>query len=68
MTLDDIIADLKAAGANENTVALATTCYTIGSVNERYACIKICEDEYDKCGGVIESVEFIERIEARNKL
>ena len=30
MTLDELITDLKAAGANENTVRLAMNCYELG--------------------------------------
>jgi hypothetical protein len=30
MTLDELITDLKAAGANENTLRLAMNCYELG--------------------------------------
>ena len=30
MTLDELITDLKAAGANENTIRLAMNCYNLG--------------------------------------
>jgi hypothetical protein len=30
MTLDQLITDLKAAGANENTIRLAMNCYELG--------------------------------------
>lgn len=49
MTLEELIADLKAAGANENTMQLAINCYELGLKNatevERSACAKVAEDE-----------------------
>lgn len=38
MTLQEIITDLKTAGANDNTLRLAMNCYLMGEVNEREAC------------------------------
>lgn len=43
MTLEELIADLKAAGANENTLQLAMNCYEMGIANEREACEKRAE-------------------------
>lgn len=37
MTLQELITDLKAAGANENTVRLAMNCYQIGRMEVVYA-------------------------------
>lgn len=33
MTLQELITDLKAAGANENTMQLAMNCYELGLAN-----------------------------------
>jgi len=35
MTLQELITDLKAAGANENTVRLAMNCYELGQQDAR---------------------------------
>lgn len=35
MTLQELITDLKAAGANENTMQLAMNCYELGLANAR---------------------------------
>lgn len=35
MTLQELITDLKAAGANENTVRLAMNCYELGRQDAR---------------------------------
>jgi hypothetical protein len=35
MTLDELITDLKAAGANENTIKLAMNCYEFGQSDAR---------------------------------
>ncbi len=35
MTLDELITDLKAAGANENTIKLAMNCYELGRSDQR---------------------------------
>lgn len=35
MTLQELITDLKAAGANENTVRLAMNCYELGAKEMR---------------------------------
>jgi hypothetical protein len=59
MTLQELITDLKAAGANDNTVKLAMNCYQIGRMEvvyahtnetvqtaiaiEREACAKVCD-------------------------
>lgn len=59
MTLGELITDLKAAGANENTIRLAMNCYQLGREEvvyagsnefvqmaietEREACAKVCE-------------------------
>jgi hypothetical protein len=37
MTLQELITDLKAAGANENTLQLAMNCYELGLKNSRNA-------------------------------
>lgn len=37
MTLKELITDLRAAGANENTIRLAMNCYELGRINEREA-------------------------------
>jgi hypothetical protein len=37
MTLQELIIDLKAAGANDNTVKLAMNCYQIGRMEVVYA-------------------------------
>jgi hypothetical protein len=37
MTLEELITDLKAAGANENTVNLAMNCYELGKDDLRKA-------------------------------
>lgn len=38
MTLEELITDLKAAGANENTLRLAMNCYELGQKEEREDC------------------------------
>lgn len=38
MTLQELITDLKAAGANDNTMQLAMNCYELGQRDEREAC------------------------------
>jgi len=43
MTLQELITDLKAAGANENTLRLAMNCYELGQKDEREACAKIAD-------------------------
>lgn len=35
MTLQELITDLKAAGANENTIKLAMNCYELGQQDAR---------------------------------
>lgn len=35
MTLQELITDLKAAGANENTIRLALNCYELGKQDAR---------------------------------
>ena len=44
MTLEELLTDLRAAGANENTIRLAMNCYELGRVNEREACVKECDN------------------------
>lgn len=44
MTLQELIIDLKAAGANDNTLHLALNCYELGQRDEREACAKVCDD------------------------
>ena len=38
MTLAELITDLKAAGANENTVRLAMNCYRLGLIHSADLC------------------------------
>jgi hypothetical protein len=45
MTLQELITDLKAAGANDNTLHLALNCYELGQRDEREACAKVA-DQY----------------------
>ena len=45
MTLAELITDLKAAGANDNTLRLAMNCYALGTAEEREACAKVCEED-----------------------
>lgn len=61
MTLQELITDLKAAGANENTIRLAMNCYQIGRMEvvyahtnetvqtaiaiEREECAKLCDEK-----------------------
>ena len=47
MKLAELVTDLKAAGANENTVRLAMNCYELGETTEREACAKLC-DTYEE--------------------
>lgn len=51
MTLEELITDLKAAGANENTLRLALNCYQLGRVNEREACAKMCDSIAERANG-----------------
>lgn len=60
MTLQELITDMKAAGANDNTLHLALNCYELGRMEvvyahtnetvqraiaiEREACAKVAED------------------------
>lgn len=50
MTLQELITDLKAAGANDNTMQLAMNCYELGLKNatevEREACAKLVEESW----------------------
>lgn len=48
MTLLELITDLKAAGANENTIKLAMNCYEIGVEKGRETLRKQLADEIDK--------------------
>lgn len=41
MTLQELITDLKASGANENTLRLAMNCYELGQKDEQARCCKI---------------------------
>lgn len=58
MTLQELITDLKAAGANENTMQLAMNCYELGRVNEREQLLAVCSDavvaEREACAKVAE--------------
>lgn len=47
MTLQELITDLKAAGANENTLRLAMNCYELGQKDEREECAKLCKQQED---------------------
>ena len=49
MTLQELITDLKAAGANENTMRLAMNCYVQGMVNERDACAQLLDENAKRC-------------------
>lgn len=48
MTLDELITDLKAAGANENTMQLAMNCYELGLANAQRKALAQPEQEPDK--------------------
>lgn len=52
MTLDELITDLNAAGANENTIRLAMNCYALGVVREREACAKLADSHAESIGTV----------------
>ena len=43
MTLAELITDLKASGANDNTLRLAMNCYALGTAEEREACAKVAD-------------------------
>lgn len=45
-SLQELITDLKAAGANENTVRLAMNCYELGKTDEREACANDKADSF----------------------
>ena len=47
MTLQELITDLKAAGANENTLRLAINCYELGQKDMREACAKVADKWFD---------------------
>jgi hypoxanthine phosphoribosyltransferase len=57
MTLQELITDLKAAGANDNTLHLALNCYELGKADANEAanrswtmmCKKMVEDEREAC-------------------
>lgn len=65
MTLQELITDLKAAGANENTIRLAMNCYQIGRMEVVYAhtnetvqtAIAI---EREECAKVADNIAVIE--------
>lgn len=44
MTLDELITDLKAAGANENTLRLAMNCYELGVAKSQAEWLHPSED------------------------
>lgn len=68
MTLQELITDLKAAGANENTVRLAMNCYELGRVNEREDCAQLCNDMDDEQYGTpIRALFCADAIRARGK-
>lgn len=62
MTLQELITDLKAAGANDNTLHLALNCYELGKADANEAanrswtmmCTKMVEDEREACAKVAE--------------
>lgn len=68
-SLQELITDLKAAGANENTVRLAMNCYELGKADEREACALICEDTWVEPGDlqVERCTEAAEKIRARGQ-
>lgn len=49
MTLQELITDLKAAGANDNTLHLALNCYELGQKDEREACAKVVDGIEARC-------------------
>lgn len=49
VTLAELITDLKAAGANENTVRLAMNCWTAGQLDMREKASKLMEDRSAYC-------------------
>lgn len=83
MTLAELITDLKAAGANENTVRLAMNCYQLGREEvvyagpselvqmaietEREACAKECEHTALRMGSEWMAQHCAEAIRARGQ-
>lgn len=47
MTLQELITDLKAAGANDNTMQLAMNCYELGLKNATE--VRPCCGEFNSC-------------------
>jgi Flp pilus assembly CpaE family ATPase len=48
MTLQELITDLKAAGANDNTLHLALNCYELGQRDEREAVLQMSVEHWFK--------------------
>ena len=42
MTIDELVTDLKAAGANDNTIRLAMNCYELGETTGWNSAIESC--------------------------
>lgn len=61
MTLQELITDLKAAGANENTVRLAMNAYELGVEKAAEICDIMHDNDNDNCAEAAYEIRLLKK-------